>query len=207
MNNADRIELPAAKPNAHIGILGGSFDPPHLGHALLGLSFLSLEPIDELWIIPCANHAEKGSLSDFNHRFAMCHIAFNKIKQVRVLDLENRLKAPNYTIETINCILRLRPDLALFLALGSDLIGSFEQWHQAADIVQQTAIVIFERTNFPITKVPDILSKSHVHEGYSLPDTNSTSLRTYLSEQKKGGIKPLLDRDVFDYIKHHQLYR
>src|SRR5258708_38432850 len=99
------LVLPTVKQNASIGILGGSFDPPHLCHQLLALSFLSLEPLDELWVIPCADHAFKNNLSSFPHRFAMCEIAFERIQKVLVLDLESKLATPNYTIETINAIL------------------------------------------------------------------------------------------------------
>lgn len=199
-------QLPAAKSHGHIGLLGGSFDPPHLGHALLALSFLSLEPIDELWVIPCANHAFKGSLSDFSHRLAMCRIAFTKIKSVSVLDLEHHLKAPSYTVETINYILKERPDLKLFLALGSDLIDNFYQWHQAEDIVKKTTVVVFERTSFPITRIPAILGNSHIHQGYALPDTASTLLRSSLAKPH-AAITPLVDRGVLDYIKQHRLYQ
>lgn len=206
MTAKTHLQLPPAKPHAHIGLLGGSFDPPHLGHALLALSFLSLEPIDELWIIPCANHASKGSLSDFSHRLAMCQIAFDKIKSASVLDIEHHLKAPSYTIETINYILHERPDLKLFLALGSDLIHSFHQWHQAENIVKKTTVVVFERTSFPITRIPNILGNSHIHQGYALPDTASTLLRSSLAKPHTVST-PLVDRRVLDYIKQHRLYQ
>jgi nicotinate-nucleotide adenylyltransferase len=92
--------IPSVKSGAQIGILGGSFDPPHIGHQLLALSFMALEPVDELWVIPCANHVFKGALSAFSHRLAMCSLAFARLHNVRVLDVENHLTAPNYTLRT-----------------------------------------------------------------------------------------------------------
>src|SRR5580658_1402932 len=114
-----------ANTGSNIGLLGGSFDPPHLGHSLLALSFLALEPIDELWIIPCQNHAFKGCLNSFEQRFDMCKLAFSRINNIRVLDLENSIDPPNYTIKTLDLILSKRPDLNLFFAIGSDLITDF----------------------------------------------------------------------------------
>src|SRR5690606_16507888 len=140
--------LPVVKPSSHIGILGGSFDPPHICHQLLALSFLALEPLDELWVIPCANHAFKNDLTDFAHRLTMCTIAFGRIKHVRVLDLENHLEGPSYTIETINFILKHLPTINLHLGIGSDLVANFHAWHRAQEIVHKAQIVIFERTSY-----------------------------------------------------------
>lgn len=199
------IKLPQAREHARIGVLGGSFDPPHLGHTLLGLSFLSLEPIDELWVIPCANHANKNILSDFSHRFSLCHIAFSRIKNVHVLDIEQHLPAPNYTIQTIDYIKDKRPDLELYLALGSDLLSGFDSWCRPQEIIAKTKMVIFERTGFAMN-IPASLHKAHVHQGYALPDTTSSSVRDFLAQKKPLGPEPLLDSHVLDYIRQHKLY-
>lgn len=199
--------LPPVKSGSHVGILGGSFDPPHLCHQLLALSFLSLEAIDELWIIPCANHAFKGDLTSFSHRLTMCEIAFRRIAQVRVLDLESKLKAPSYTIETINAILSERPDLKLLLCLGSDLVDGFHRWHNAHEIARKVTISIFERMSYPVGSLPALLKNAHTHRGYALPDANSTSLRAFLNRRESSSTYPFLDLEVFQYIKDHQLYK
>lgn len=205
MRNVYLTALPRVKEGAHIGILGGSFDPPHLCHELLALSFLALEPIDELWIVPCANHAFKSKLSDFSHRFAMCEIAFSRLNQIRVLDIENTMPSPSYTIQTLNFILEKRPDLSIAFGLGSDLVSSFDKWHQASEIAKKASIVIFERESYPIGNLPTILSSARIHDGYRLPDMNSTTLRNFF--QKNQGTSPFLDRDVMRYIAEHRLYR
>ncbi len=194
--------LPAVKDGAHIGLLGGSFNPPHIGHQLLALSFLALEPIDELWVLPCADHAFKGPLFDFAHRFAMCQLAFERIVHVRVLDLENHLPAPNYTVQTIEHILHQLPNIHLYLGIGSDLINSFERWHEAQRVAALARIVIFERDSYPITSLPPVLTASHQHRGHPLPDVNSTNLRS------RGMNDPLayIDRAVVRYIREHKLF-
>lgn len=200
------IQLPTVKSGSHIGILGGSFDPPHLCHQLLALSFLTLEPIDELWIIPCADHAFKDELTSFRHRFAMSEIAFKRLSAVRVLDIEKKLETPNYTIETIDAILQKRPDLKLLLCLGSDLIHSFHTWHNAALLAQKVKIALFERNTFPIASLPPLLKNAHIHRGYALPNTNSTAIRDFLARREKEEVCNFLDRDVFSYIKENRLY-
>lgn len=200
------IKLPSVKNNARIGILGGSFDPPHLCHELLAVSFLSLEPIHELWVIPCVNHAFKANFSTpFSHRLAMCEIAFKRINNVRVLDIESKLKTPSYTIETITTIKKLRPDLDLMLCLGSDLIDSFHEWHRVQEITQSVDIAIFERSSYPIGHLPALLKNAQIHSGYLLPDTNSTKLRDFLPKRDPA-VKHFLDYEVLRYIEDHGLY-
>lgn len=197
--------LPTIHKNAHIGILGGSFDPPHLCHELLALSFLALEPIDELWIIPCANHAIKPSLSPFIHRMAMCNLAFSRLHNLRVLDIENRLASPSYTVQTLRAIKSLRPDLNLVLGIGSDLVASFSSWHEAHTLPDLADFVIFERENYSHSPRPPLLKNARLHQGYALPDTNSTKLREFLRTTNKEPC-PFLDLRVFEYIKHNALY-
>ena len=145
MNNALNHYFDSVPKNASIGLLGGSFDPPHLGHAFLALSFLALEAIDELWIIPCNDHAFKKNMISFEHRFAMCLLAFGHFQKTRVLDIEKKIEAPNYSIATIMAIKKERPDLALSMCLGSDIINEFPTWHRAKELSQSCRFVIFRR--------------------------------------------------------------
>lgn len=205
MTESPSFTLPQAEHGAHIGIFGGSFDPPHLGHMMLGLSFLALEPIDQLWIIPCNDHALKESVSAFHHRMAMCKKAFAHLEKARVLDIEHHLPAPNYTINTITALKSRRPDLHLSFGLGSDLLGGFERWHEVSQLVRMVRIVIFAREHYPCNAVPRLLMQARIHESFALPDTNSTKLRETL------GINPekacsLLDQRVQEYIKTQGLY-
>ncbi len=200
------LVLPSVAPGARVGILGGSFDPPHLGHQLLALSFLAIEELDELWVIPCADHAFKEELTDFHHRFTMCKIAFARLNHVRVLDLENKLPIPNYTIETMKAILLARSDLRLLLCLGSDLVQGFTGWHQAEELVKIVDIGIFERANYPILSLPGPLQEAHIHRGYALPDAASTNLRDILRGQAQPLPSQFLDRGVLQYIVNHKLY-
>jgi nicotinate-nucleotide adenylyltransferase len=198
------LKLPPVQQGAKIGILGGSFDPPHFGHTTLALCFLSLEPIDELWVIPCAHHAMKNPSNDFYHRFNMCELAFSRLNNTKVLDIEKYLPPPNYTIQTIDCIKSIRPDVKIFLALGSDLLATFYKWYKPKDIVSKTEIVIFERPHFPIAQLPDELLHARIHRNSWLIDIASTSIRTSHDDINK--YTPFIDHQVLCYIKKHKLY-
>lgn len=193
------IELPPVAPHARVGLIGGSFDPPHHGHRQLALSFLHKEAIDELWIIPCDNHALKTGLSDFKHRVNMCRLAFAEIDKVRVLELEKYLTKPNYTIQTIKAVKARRPDLVLSFALGSDLVPNFPHWFQAPELSSMVQWVIFMRENYPLINLPDLLKDSRLHDDFIFPDTNSTSLRNFMRESQ-------IDPKVASYINAERLY-
>lgn len=206
LNNYSHILLPPVALGARIGILGGSFDPPHLGHELLALSFLALEPLDELWIVPCANHANKSSLTPFMHRLSMCKLGFSRLRKVSVLDIENHLQPPNFTIQTLKAIKSLRPDLKLIWGLGSDLISGFGSWHEAEKLESLTDFVIFERENYPML-IPLLLKNARLHQGFVLPDMSSTELREFLKINNNSPECSFLDRLVFAYIQEHGLYK
>lgn len=199
--------LPPAPFSSRIGFFGGSFDPPHLGHLMLGLSFLALESLDELWIVPCDDHALKDSVATFSHRLAMCDLSFGRLQNAKVIDIEHHLKPPNYTINTIKAISDLRPDLKLLLGLGSDLVSGFASWHQAPALAQMVELVIFERVNYPCKVLPELLNNARVHRAYALPDINSTALRNYLRSNANNERCPYMDPKIWHYIQEHGLYR
>ncbi|HXW60873.1 MAG TPA: nicotinate (nicotinamide) nucleotide adenylyltransferase [Myxococcota bacterium] len=198
------FSLPSAKHGARVGFFGGSFDPPHLGHMMLGLSFLSLELLDELWIVPCNDHAFKKTICAFHDRMAMCKLAFSQLQNTKVLDIEHHLPSPNYTINTIKAINAIRPDLTIIIGLGSDLIKSFDSWHQASSLASLAQFAIFAREHYPCD-LPSMLNHARVHDGYILPDTSSTALRESLSLEPKEKCS-LVDRRVQHYINEHNLY-
>lgn len=175
--------LPEVPQNAHVGILGGSFDPPHLGHQILALGALATTPIDFLWVIPCASHAFQKALSSFEHRFNMCELAFSYLRKTQVLTLENFLPMPSYTINTIETISKLRPDLKLSLVMGSDLLEHFDSWEGSEQIRKLCTLVVFDRKSL-------------------LPGVQSSQIREAISTRDYKN----LDLSVKDYIKQNQLY-
>ena len=95
----------------NIGILGGSFDPPHFGHIFLCHYALESTEIKKVLIVPCFNHPFNKSLSTFEHRFNMCKLAFEIFgNSVEVTDIEKELGGISYSINTIKHLKNTRPD-------------------------------------------------------------------------------------------------
>jgi len=194
--------LPKAPPGTSIGILGGSFDPPHLCHQLLALSTLAIEPIDMLWIIPCADHPFQKKMTFFEHRVEMCKLAFSRLnKQVHVVPIEAFLPAPNYTVRTLETIHQLRPGIKLFFTIGSDILPQITNWHKPEKLEELANIIIYLRDGFPIEKVPPLLKNQRIHNSYILPNIQSNQIRKSIKKRQY-----LVDQKVKNYIEQHRLY-
>lgn len=140
-------KLPINDANAGIGIIGGSFDPPHLGHQLLAMTALATKKLDQILIIPCAFHPIKTCLSKFEHRIAMCKLAFSHFRNVSISEIEEELPRPNYTFQTLELIHRIYPKKKIFLIIGSDLACNMNDWKKIDRIKQLATFLIFDRQN------------------------------------------------------------
>lgn len=198
-------QLPKTKDNARIGILGGSFDPPHLGHQILAVCALALEKIDELWVLPCADHPFSKKLSPFEHRFKMCEIAFAMLKaNVKVVDIERRLPAPNYSVKTLEKIRELRPSIEIDWIMGSDVYLDLPKWKDPQKLATLSQIVVFRRQGTSLSALREIPFPAKVHDQFELPHVKSTEIREMLrdGEAKEG----FIDKSVLEYAMKHQLY-
>jgi nicotinate-nucleotide adenylyltransferase len=201
-NKTHSGSLPKTGANARIGILGGSFDPPHIGHQLLALGALAMVQIDEVWVLPCADHPQKKNHVAFKHRYAMCQLAFARIANCRVLDLEAHLPPPSYTVNTLKAIKQQKPDIELTLLLGSDLIASIESWHTPEKLAELAHIAFFAREGHgPLMKLPPLLKGAQLFADFAFPDIQSRLLRD--------GTHPhsgYLDHVVREYMAANGLY-
>lgn len=199
-------QLPAIS-KGRVGILGGSFDPPHLGHQVLAQCMLTMARLDEVWIIPCQTHAFNKNLSPFALRFELCMLAFRHMKNVHVLDVESHLPAPNYTFDTLQFLKNQKNNLQLVLGMGSDLISDFPKWHKSAQINDLAELCIFGRYSFPLADIPTELVNAQIFPEFLLPNINSTKLRKELALFEDPMQFPFLDQEVVAFIKEEKLYQ
>lgn len=188
------VVVPDAPTGARVAILGGSFNPPHVAHALLAHAALAVLDVDRVWVLPCADHPFAKDLAPFRARLEMARRAFRHLRDCDVSDLEDRLPRPSYTVETLRAIRAARPDLTLSLLVGADIVRELSAWREP-DVVKALArLVVFPRAGHDGGELP-----------VSLPDVSSTAIRAALAE---GRAPPaLLDRAVVEYIEAQSLYR
>jgi len=131
-----------------IGIYGGSFDPPHVGHLQAAQYACQALQLDMLLMIPCccASHKTAPVLgADPTQRLEMLKLAVGEQETIQVCDLEIARGGVSYTADTVNSLRQQYPDAALFLLLGTDMFLSFQSWYQPERILQDATLAVLSR--------------------------------------------------------------
>ncbi len=129
-----------------IGIFGGSFDPPHIGHIQAAKQAVQTLGLDRLLVIPVASPPHKGGCRvSAEDRLAMVRIACQGELKIEVSDLEIARGGTSYTYETVGFVRGMYPDAQLYLLMGSDMFQSFLTWKHPEKILAQATPVVFCR--------------------------------------------------------------
>lgn len=146
-----------------VGIFGGSFNPPHLGHAMVTVWALAQAEIDEVWWVPTHQHAFGKALASFALRQHWCELAVRSFRNVRVSSIERTLGGESRSIDTLQALETEYPDVQFGLVVGADVARELPRWKRW-DLLQAYPIHIVGRG--PGTAV-----------NLSIPDVSSTGLR------------------------------
>ena len=196
-----------------IGIYGGTFNPPHIGHIRAALGAVRSLELDKLLVIPdrIAPHKEmpEGSATP-TQRLEMLRLAFEKNPEVEVSDIELRREGKSYTVDTVAELRRQYPEEELILLMGTDMFLSFNQWRDPEKILEQASIGVFyrgEKGEKPAISQQKELMDVRGHQVYlvqnEIVDISSTNLRRMLIFRCAN---PFLPDGVGDYIQSYGLY-
>jgi nicotinate-nucleotide adenylyltransferase len=130
-----------------LGILGGTFDPPHVGHLLAAGSAIEHLGLDRVVLIPARRQPLKAGLeiTPGAHRLAMCHRLAECDRRISVDPVELDRGGLSFTVDTLREYRRTRPDAELFLLLGEDAAATFPQWREPEAIAALATIVVLTR--------------------------------------------------------------
>jgi ADP-ribose pyrophosphatase len=196
--------LPPLPPSGRVAILGGSFNPPHVGHALLAHAILATEMVDEMWIIPVGEHPFGKDSVGFEHRVAMCRRAFGMLgDHVKIVEIEQVLPRPSYTVQTLSALHAVRAGIEPTLVIGSDIIPELPMWRDPEKLPVLSRLVVVPRQGAPEIERPDNLDIK-IYKGFRLPKVSSTAIKKALKHGET--VDGLLDRRVLDYIRDNELY-
>jgi nicotinate-nucleotide adenylyltransferase len=177
-----------------LAVYGGSFDPPHIAHTLASLYVLCAHPIDELLVVPTAQHPFDKRLTAFAHRVRMCELAMRDLRRVTVSRIEEELAAPSLTLLTLQALAQRNPDAQLRLVIGSDLLPETNTWHKFDEIAALAPPIVVQRSGHGVAAGRP-----------ALPDISSTEIRRRLRAGEP--VAGLLAPDVAEYVRAHGLYR
>ncbi|MCL2569496.1 MAG: nicotinate (nicotinamide) nucleotide adenylyltransferase [Oscillospiraceae bacterium] len=131
-----------------IGIFGGTFNPPHLGHYRAVLAAIAALGLDLLYVVPTKAPPHKALLHGTPNpeaRYRMAELLFANDARIVVTDLELRRSGLSYTVDTAEAIRAMHPDAKLYLLLGTDMFLTLEQWHRPEELLQIVTPAVFAR--------------------------------------------------------------
>ena len=196
-----------------IGIYGGSFNPPHIGHVSAARQAMALLRLDRLFLIPAGNPPHKALplySAAPEDRLAMAKLAAGLIPGAEALDLELRREGASYTYLTVADLRRDYPDAELVFLMGTDMFLSFHTWREPEKILRDATLGVLYRGDRnersaieeQKRKLEAIGARVEVcHNDVTV--ASSTDLRRMLV---LGCAKPLLPEPVADYIAQKNLY-
>lgn len=186
-----------------IGILGGSFNPVHMGHLMLAQFLREWGYVDKVWLLLSPRNPLKQSdtLIPDMKRLAMLNRATRDINSIETCDIELSMPLPSYTIRTLDVLAKRYPTKRFKLIIGSDNWVIFEKWKDWQRILDEYGVLVYPRLGSPITD-------THV-DGMELVDApvidiSSTWIRDALRQGRN--ISQFLPPGVYKYIIDNRLY-
>ncbi|OGQ23094.1 MAG: hypothetical protein A3I05_00865 [Deltaproteobacteria bacterium RIFCSPLOWO2_02_FULL_44_10] len=165
-----------------IGLFGGSFDPPHLGHVEICKRLLLRNQVDEIWIIPCFLHPFGKPILPYEHRKTMCHFAFDPLgKRVAISNVEMELGGVSHTIRTIMHLKRTHPEYAFSLIVGEDNEEQLREWFHFEEMKRIIPIILIPRGNdSPISDISSSDIRERMTKGESIAELVPMSVAVYM---------------------------
>jgi len=197
-----------------LGILGGTFDPIHLGHLRTAEEIGQELDLERVYLIPSASppHKTEELVTPFDHRLTMTRLAIGGSSLLDALDLEGRRAGPSYSIETLKELHSIfKPDPDLFFILGIDAFLEINTWKEYERLFDYAHFVIISRPGYRKEKLEPFLLKSGLEiktltiKETTLMDISSTHIREMVQQGKS--IRFLVPGAVRDYITKKGLYK
>ena len=195
-----------------IGIFGGTFDPPHLGHLILASEAHFQLGLDRLlWILtPDPPHKQDQTITSVEHRLAMVNLAIEDNPSFELSRVELDRPGPHYTLDTVEIIADQYPEADITPIIGSDSLRELPTWHQPKEILYACHWVGVmrrpgEETNLDALErqLPGIRSKVHYVDA-PLLEIASREIRDRVATGKP--FRYYLPPPVYEYINEHHLY-
>ena len=194
-----------------VGIMGGTFDPIHIGHLILAMEAINYKNLDEVWFIPTGNpnFKQDKNVTDKKKRFEMVKIATQDNDKFKVCDYEIKKNGVTYSWETMK-YLRENYDYDFYFIMGEDSLMSVETWENAEDFLKNTKILACIRRQEEMSKldikIDDLKSKGYFVEKIptSFIDISSTKIREKV--QLNQDFRYFVPNQVFEYIVRNKLY-
>ena len=190
-----------------LGILGGTFDPPHAGHLAAALTVQTQVGLDELVLMVANEPWQKvgdRQVTPAGVRLEMTEALVDGISGLRADDREISRGGPTFTVDTLEEILAGQPGTEIFLIVGADTAKRLETWHRASDVVRLSTIVIVNRDDSTNTSSEFLRDARVVNVTMNPVDVSSCAIRETVA--RGGSIDSLTTPSVATIVRDRSLY-
>jgi nicotinate-nucleotide adenylyltransferase len=193
-----------------IGVLGGTFDPFHVGHLAAASVAIDCADLDRVIFVPAAQPPHRPpAVAPTQDRLEMCKLATSDDARFAVSDVEVKRAGPSYTAETLDELHSLHPDAELFLILGWDAASLFHTWHRPERVRELASIVIVGRPGSTAPQAADLQAAGLDGDGVVLclgqtPAISASEVRRAVAAGES--IARMVPEAIARYIETHHLY-
>jgi nicotinate-nucleotide adenylyltransferase len=193
------------KRNARIGLLGGTFNPIHVGHLLIARDAMEALRLDCVKFIPAATPPHKPLDRNITgtQRLRMVRLAIRGCERFEADDLEIRRGGPSYSIETVEELRRRHPDAAFYFIIGADSLAELPLWREIKRLATLCTFVVVARPGCAMSAPKGLGLRCRLVEGH-LCDISSSEIRRRLAQKRH--IRWLVPEAVLRYIQRVKLY-
>lgn len=193
-----------------LGILGGTFDPIHIGHLVMASYATNALDLDKVWFMPAQTPPHKQrEITHVDHRAEMVRRAVRLDSRFAFSDLDLRGDEPSYTSELLTSLSESLPETDLVFLVGADSLTTFATWHDPETILRNASLGVAERPGSTIdnrirNSVPGLAERIFEFDS-PLIELSSSEIRE--RRQQRKSITYLVPETVEDYILERGLYR
>jgi len=186
-----------------IGILGGTFNPIHIGHLILAEEARERLSLEKIIFVPSylPPHKDNSDIAPAEDRLAMVKLAISGNRDFSVSDLEIKRDGRSYTIDTLKEFKTMYPKDDLYFIIGSDLLRYLDEWKDLNEIIKMVKFIVATRPDYPLEKIPSHISTIPIRA----VDISGFEIRRAIREGRS--FRYLVPEAVFDYINKHSLYK
>ncbi|TDT61215.1 nicotinate-nucleotide adenylyltransferase [Fonticella tunisiensis] len=196
-----------------IGIMGGTFNPIHIGHLIAAQEVLEKMNFDKILFMPVGDppHKTGSDVISAEHRFEMVKLAIENNEKFEVSDIEVKRRGKTYTYDTLLELGNLNTNTSFYFIVGYDTLRDMDSWKRIDDVFKLSSFVVVNRGNdyTDMKKEIDKKVKKYSANIYlvDIPDIeiSSTEIRKKVSENKS--IRYMVPDKVLEYILNKGLYR
>lgn len=186
-----------------IGILGGTFNPVHIGHLILAEEVREKIKLDKVIFVPTylPPHKDNSEIAPASARMAMVKLAIKGNRYFLASDMEIKRDGRSYTIDTLKEFKSIYPQDELYFIIGSDLLKYLDDWKDLDEIIKMVKFIVATRPGYPLEKIPSHISTIPIRA----VDISGFEIRKAIKENKS--FRYLVPESVLKYIDKKRLYR